>query len=106
MLPLPRMGWAESGVWHNRLLMILGMKASCTMEKMPLPSGKGSLTKYRASSGPRSFVRRKRASASTLFHASQVIWSVEPFPRMLAPASGGWSSRFLMIGGKNSFCTI
>ena len=33
-----------------------GVNCSCTMLKMPLPSGKGSLTKYRASRGERSEV--------------------------------------------------
>ena len=44
--------------------MIRVVKASWTMLKMPLPSGKGSRTKYRASRGPKSEVLRYRESLS------------------------------------------
>ena len=64
MLPLPRMGWAERGVWHSKLLMLLGVRCVCTRLTMPPPSVPRSVTKYRASRDTRSLVRRKRPSAS------------------------------------------
>ena len=64
MLPLPRMGWAERGVWHSKLLMLLGVRCVCARLTMPPPSVPRSVTKYRASRDTRSLVRRKRPSAS------------------------------------------
>jgi len=45
VLPLPRMGWAESGVWQRRFRMMRGVNCVCTRLKMPDPSGPGAVTK-------------------------------------------------------------
>ena len=45
VLPLPRMGCAESGVWHSRFRMILGVNCVWMRLKIPPPSAPGATEK-------------------------------------------------------------
>ena len=103
--PLPRMGWAESGVWRKRLRTTTGVNWVWTRLKMPPPSAPGVFGKYLASRGPRSFVLRKRLSASLLDQESLRMRSVDWLPRMASPTSGASRSRFRTIRGVNCSCT-
>ena len=55
---------------------------------MPEPSAPGATGKYLASKGPRSLVRRKRASASALDQESLRMRRVDWFPRIASPTRG------------------
>ena len=89
VLPLPRMGWADSGVWHKQ---VPDNARECTAFargcRCPLPSAPGAVTKYRASSEPRSLVLRKRLSASALDQESLRMRRVDWLPRMASPWRG------------------
>ena len=45
VLPLPRMGWAERGVWQSRFRMMLGVNWVWAKLKIPPPSAPGVVTK-------------------------------------------------------------
>ena len=68
---------------------------------MPEPSAPGATGKYLASKGPRSLVRRKRASASALDQESLRMRRVDWFPRIASPTRGASRSRFLTMRGVN-----
>ena len=103
MLPLPRMGWAERGVWHSKLLMLLGVRCVCTRLTMPPPSVPRSVTKYRASRDTRSLVRRKRsASAGPAVDSDAERGLV---PQIASPVSGASRKRLRIILGVNCFWT-